>query len=251
MVSVKDCFDSANQIQVSTYAIRILGLICAVYCEELHTISGKADRKSKKKTGKVDTSYMEVNREYIKHRTSISIDEQYKCDVSLKKIGIIDFAPEKPDLIKFDYDSFLKVILNDDCKFLEKVMKQVKVPTAAETKEIAFHKKVDNLKKAVIEDNITIAKLLYTWIDELAETDISKITVSTVKDFQKLVMDYSKSNIKVATRIIQIATAQKWLNAVNAIEIYEREVKVLKSNKPKVSTMKVATKDSVNKDKKY
>lgn len=245
--------DSANSISVNTYAIRVLGLICATYCAELTSIGGKAIRKSKYKSGYVTKEgYIALNRDYIRLRTSISVEDQHKCDYSLKKVGIIDFSPDKPDLIKFDLNSYIQVISNDDCDFLTKVKKQVKVLSSSETKEIMLMKKIDSLKKVVIEDNVDITASMYAWIEDLAKADASKLTPATVKEFQQVVMNYAKSNVKAALRIIQIATAQKWTNPVYAIENYEKEVKLLKSNnKPRATTIKVATKDSVNTSKKY
>ncbi len=249
---LEDALDTANSIEVNTYAIRLLGLICAIYCAELMTIKFKAKRKSKRKEGYiVKDGYMNVDREYIRHRTTICIEDQYKCDSTLKKVGIVDYDVSNPDLIRFNYDTYLQVISNDDCDFLDKVKKKVKVHTSSEVKEINLNKKIESLKNAIVNDNVAITEALNKWIDDVIISEPSKLTPSTIKEFQQTVMKYSKSDVKVALRIIQIATAQKWINPLNAIENYEKEVRLLKSSKTKASNLKIATKDNISNKKKY
>lgn len=243
---LESILDAQNHILVSIDAIKILGLTNAVYCSELISVSAKARRKKKEQDG-----YFNLDRNYIRRRTSIKPEEQYKCDSALKKVGIIDFNVDNPNYIKFNLDVYAQTITNDDCKFLDKVAKKAKITSNAETKEITKARIIEALQKVVVEDNAEIAEALKHWIEVNVVVD-SKVTTDTVTNFQKVLMDYTKSDVKKALRIIEIATAQKWLNPVYAIESYEKEQNLLaKANKVKKSTIKVATKDNVKTEKKY
>lgn len=239
--------DSNNILQVNVDAIKILGLINAVYCAELINIFGKSKRKKKQQDG-----YFTVDRNYIRKRTSISIEDQYKCDSALKKVGIIEFNVDKPDVIKFSLEEYAKIISNDDCKFLDSISKKTKLVNSAETKAITKVKVIQALQNAIVQDNAQITNALKHWIEVNVLVDM-RVTTDTVVNFQSVLMDYCKSDIAKALRIIEIATAQKWINPIYAIESYEKEIELItKKNKDvRRSVQKVATRESVNSEKTY
>lgn len=238
--------DANNYIQVNVNAIHILGLINAIYCSELITIFAKSRKKRKQENG-----FFILDRNYIDKRTSIKPDDQYLCDKVLSKVSVLEVSESNPDAIKFNLDTYTKIVAEDDCKFLEKVVKKTK-PTKVDAKEVSKTKLVDELIKAVECDNVDIYNALIHWVQINGSVDYTKMTIDTVKYFQEFVMKYAGSDVNKALRIIEIATAQKWINPMYAIESYEKEVAYLANKeKAKKRTIKVASKDSIDVTKVY
>ena len=66
------------------------------------------------------------------------------------------------------------------------------------------------------------------------------MSCDTVLDFQKVLMQYAKVDVKKALRVIEIATSQAWTSCTQAIASYEKEQEVLFKalNQPRVSKIK-------------
>ena len=83
---VIDLFSPANYLIVNKEAIKTLGLNTAVYCSELSTIYKKVVTKKKFVN---DEKYFLVDRDYITKQTSLTDEDQLKCDLNLEKVNII------------------------------------------------------------------------------------------------------------------------------------------------------------------
>lgn len=227
---------------------RVIGLVNAVYCSELLDIYNKARKKKRLD----ESGYFVVNRDYVKNRTSIKLDEQYLCDASLSKVGLVKTSKENPDKILFNVEQFMKIIAEDDSKILETIAKKINLPSNKQDSKQLKHDKLKlKLKEAISVENIKIAQALEAWIDVVFES--KNIIVDTVKDFQNTLMNYCGSDVEKAVRIVDIARLQTWTSCVYAIENYEKSQEILKRSKSKVirtSNQQVATTDNLS-DKKF
>lgn len=227
----------------------VIGLVNAVYCSELLEIYNKARKKQKLD----QDNYFIVNRDYVKNRTSIKLDEQYLCDVSLSKVGLIKLDKTNPDRIHFDVKQFLKIIAEEDSKVLDTIAKKINLPTnERESKELKKAKIKINLKKLITINNVQIAQALESWIDAIFENDKVFLNSNAVKDFQKTLFECCGNDVSKTIEIINTAKSLSLIDCTKAIESYESAQEVIKKTKSKIrrSSQKVATRDSLS-DKKF
>ena len=129
-----DLLNSANYIMVNIDAIHILGLNTAVYCSELLNIYKKAVIKKKIYNEK----YFKIDRDYIEKHSSISVEDQLKCDANLGKAGIIKADNQDPDLIFFDVEIYASILASEDVKLLNSVEKAVNIKTKDKFSYVIF-----------------------------------------------------------------------------------------------------------------
>ena len=242
-----DAVSPNSYLTFNVHIAHIIGLVNAVYCSELLDIYNKARKKKKLD----DAGYFIVNRDYIKSRTSIKLDEQYLCDASLSKVGLIKTSQNNPDKICFDVKQFLKIIAEEDSKVLDDISKKISLPkNKQDSKELKKEKLKISLKNAINRDNVKIAKALEDWIDVVFES--KNMIVDTVIDFQNTLMKYCGSDVTKAVEIINIARLQTWTNCVWAIESYEKAQELLKKSRFNTNraSQKVANKDNLS-DKEF
>ncbi len=223
----------------------IIGLVNAVYCSELLDIYSKAKRKNT-----IDSNgFFPLNRNYVKIKTSIAIDEQYVCDASLSKVDLVKTSKDNPDVIKFDVEQFMRIIAEEDSKVLSQIHKKIVFSkNDGESKELKRMKIKDNLLKVVSYDDAKVVIALKEWVEHLFESD--KISSDTIREFQTTLKNYAKTNTTIALKLITIAKAQCFTSCVDAIKQYEQEQEVLKSKRIRTTNFKVATSDNLS-DKKY
>jgi len=241
-----DVVSPGSYLTFNVTIAHVIGLVNAVYCSELLDIYKKARKKKRLD----EQQYFVCNRDYIKNRTSIKLDEQYLCDASLSKIGLVTTSKDNPDKIKFDVEQFLKIIAEDDSKVLDNIAKKITMPkNVQDSKALKREKLKLELKNSISVENVKIAEALCSWVDVVFES--KNIIVDTVKDFEKTLMQYCKGDVDMALRIIEIARTQTWTSCVYAIENYEKAQQLLsKKNTVRTTTTKVASRKNLS-DKKF
>lgn len=241
-----DVVSPSSYLTFNVTIAHIIGLVNSVYCAELLDIYSKAKRKHKLD----DEGFFVLNRDYVKLRTSIKVDEQYLCDASLSKVDLIQTSIESPDKIRFDVSRFMQLIAEEDSKVLSQISKKVHMTkNDSDAKELKKANIKQKLKAVINYGNARIDNALSEWVDVVFDT--KPITSDTVKDFQNTLKEYANSDVEVALRIVTIARVQNWTNCVYAIESYEKEQKVLSKNKQvKTTKLKVATSDNLS-NKRY
>lgn len=224
----------------------IIGLVNAVYCSELLDIYSKARRKNTLD----ENEFFPVNRNYVRLKTSIKVDEQYLCDASLSKIGLVETSKDSPDKVRFDVEQFMKIIAEDDSKVLSQIYKKVTLPrNETEAKALKKERQKIALKSLVEYDNEDVKNALIDWVEIIFESGY--LTKETVNDFQRVLKDYAKSNNKVALQLVAKAKAFKLVKCVDAIKQYEEEQETLRSRRQvRTTNFKVATSDNLS-DKRF
>lgn len=228
-----NALDASNYFQFNISAAQILGLNNAIYCSELINIEQKAKKKKK-----IYDGYMLLNRGYIAHRTTLNVALQYECDASLKKIGLVEIKEDNPDMVKFNYEMFVQIVMGEDSKWLKEISKKARTMTPGDAKEAKKKKAMEALKGNVDSGNANVDVALRHWIDVVCEK--CYMSCDTILDFQKVLMQYAKVDIKKALRVVEIATSQAWTSCTQAIASYEKEQEVLAKsfNQPRVSEIK-------------
>ena len=220
-----DLLNSQNYIMVNMDAIQIFGLNTAVYCAELLNVYKKAVIKKKLYAN----NYFKVDRDFIAQRTSLSIDDQLKCDVNLLKVNIIKINPENPDIIYFDVEIFASLLSSEDVKLLDKVSEKVKVENPKNVKKVKQERIIANLKEGIDCTTPEVLFALRDWIDSIfaAGKGLSKVQVTLFKD---KIDEYCNGDLQKALDIIKLATIHNYIDCQWAINLYERGNKPLYNN---------------------
>lgn len=231
-----DLLNSQNYIMVNMDAIQIFGLNTAVYCAELLNVYKKAVIKKKLYAN----NYFKVDRDFIAQRTSLSIDEQLKCDANLLKVNIIKVASENPDIIYFDVEIFASLLSSEDVKLLDKVSEKVKVENPKGVKKVKQERIIANLKEGIDCRTPEVLFALRDWIDSIfaAGKGLSKVQVALFKD---KIDDYCNGDLQKALDIIKLATIHNYIDCQWAINLYERGNKPVYNNSNTINNNRVVT----------
>lgn len=234
-----DLLNSYNYLMVNMSAIHIFGLNTAVYCAELLNIYKKAYMKKKL----IDGVYFEVDRKFIREQTSLVEEDQAACDLNLKKIKIIDFYNEDPNIIKFDFELFASLITSEDMKKIKKISDSVKIETPRGTKITQKEIILSKLKESIQNDNDKLNEALKEWLETIY-TKQGWASKKSIEVFQQTLYNYTQGDLNKALKIVEIATVNGFRDCQWAINDYEKAF-----GKPntqvRTTQQKVATKDSI------
>lgn len=240
-----DVFDNDNSISVNYRTIQIFGLPTAVYLTELINIYKKATRKSKL----VNEDYFKVDRKYISNILSLTPEEQIVCDLNLIKTSVLKKDNDNPDLLKLDIKLYLSLLCSEDVKLYEDVKKQMKVQKPKGTKESQRQQYINMLKNSIECSNYELLTALRDWVDGVYARPNGFLSKSAIKIFQDTLNSYTKGDLDVALRIVQIATVQGYREcqwAINMFEDSERRKRKQENSQVRVTEQQVATKKDLS-----
>lgn len=213
-----DILNSSNYIMVNMDAIRIFGLNTAVYCAELLNIYKKAVTKKKL----FDEKYFKVDRDYVRKLTSISVEDQLKCDANLVKVNIISKSDLDPDVIFFNVETYASLLACEDIKLLDKVSSKVKVTSPKGVKQAQRERMILSLKESIECKTYEILKALQDWIDSIMVDPKRFLSKQQVAAFKDRLDEYCDGDIEKALAIINLATIHCYVDCQWAINLYEK-----------------------------
>lgn len=216
-----DLMSQYNHLQVNIKLANTLNLNIAVYWAELMNVYARVVNKKKEETEQND-GFFQIDREYVKRRTTLSIEDQLVCDAALEKLGILAKKADDPNNIAIDIKAMYALIVEDDATAIKEIQKKSKVKrdeAAAAKKEMLKA----NLIAAIEEDDVDILEALKTWISEVIEAKkpLSKVAVEV---FQKNLHSYTDQKV-VKLQLIEIATVHTWIDFAWAKNSYEKDYK--------------------------
>jgi hypothetical protein len=214
-----DVMSSYNYIQVNTKLINLLGLNVATYWAELLNIYPRVIRKKKDEVIQ-SSGYFTVDRDYIKSRTALDLQEQFTCDKVLINIGVLAVDENDSNRICISLTTMHEIMTADDDKALAAIQKKAKVKkaTSSEAKKAAIR---TNLKNSVVEVDIDLLKAYHTWIEAILDSG-NWLNKAVIEVFQKTVKTYSNSKA-IQLKIIEIATIHGYKDASWAINVYSKD----------------------------
>ena len=248
-----DIFDMNDYITFNINVAKIFGLNCAVYCSELVTIYKKALKKNKM----VDGEFFKLDRKYVTDRTTLTIEEQLAVDSAWMKCGLMEKHQDNPDIIKLDINLLFSILTSEDTKKLEQLSKTFKVKSKDETKQIKKNSIIKNLKDGIKCSDSELLSALWDWIDSIYSKPNAYLSKAMVEDFQKSLYDFTKGDLDLALRIVEIATTQGYKVCQWAINLYLKDEKQKKAAQNyaqstlRVTRQKVATNETIKKDVKF
>ena len=233
---------------VNRDAIKVLGLNTTVYCAELLNIYKKAVLKNKL----INESYFKIDRKYITTQTSLSNDEQLKCDVKLAKVKIIEVDSTDVDIVKFNVELFASILASEDIQLLNKVSEKVKKGVKGVNEEVKAKNRdriILTLKESIKCNTYLVLVALRDWIDAVMSNPQKYLSAPQVEIFKNKIDDYCNGDVKKALAVIKIATVHQYIDCQWAINAYEKDLIVknsiptstvtqLSTNRPRVTMQK-------------
>jgi hypothetical protein len=234
-----DIFNQDNSITINYKAITLFGLSTAAYLTLLISIYRKATRKNK-----LDNDFFKLDRSYIQELLGMSVEEQLVCDGNLLKLSIIRKSPDDPNKIKVDLKLYLSLLNDEDLKLIDEVRKSMKVTRPKGLKQSQRQIQINNLKNCIQCSNYELLTALRDWVDGVYANPKGFLSKASIKVFQDTLNNYTKGDLDLALRIVQIATVQGYRDCNWAINLYEKESKPRQV--VRVTEQEVASKDNLS-----
>ena len=240
-----DVFDNDNSISVNYRTIHIFGLPTAVYLTELINIYKKATRKNKL----VEDGYFKVDRKYVNNVLCLTPEEQIICDLNLIKTSVLKKSSDNPDILKIDIKLYLSLLCSEDMKLYDDVKKQMKVQKPKGTKESQRQQYINVLKNSIECSNYELLTALRDWVEGVYARPNGFLSKSSIKIFQDTLNSYTKGDLDLALRVVQIATVQGYRDcqwAINMLEDSEKRKKKQNNSQIRVTEQEVADKKQLS-----
>ena len=214
-----ELLSTSNYVSFNVKLADILGLHAAIYVSELMNINDKAIRKDK-----MNESSFSLDREYVKKRTTLAIEEQFEIENNLIKLGIIEKPTNDVNMVVLNINVLTTLMMSTDNELLENVEQLVKLKSkkSKPTKAEAIRQ---NLKSSIVATNMELIEAYSDWIDAVYAKQgwMSKKAVTLG---QTVVDNFSKRDLDVALAVISIAAMHGYVDMQWAINKYSEQYKV-------------------------
>ena len=204
-----------NYISFNIKLANVVGLQSAIYLSELLNINEKAVRKKK-----ITNDSFILDREYIKTRTTLTIEDQLNIEKTLIKIGILKQC-ENPNAVQLDISMLTSIMMSPDEDLLQNVTKLADLRKAG--KQTKGEKINLELKSSVITPNPKLRVAYYEWIDAIQAKD-GFLHKKAVTSAQSLIEETCKNNVDEAVKILEIATISGYRDMAWAISNYKKKL---------------------------
>ena len=214
-----ELLSTSNYVSFNVKLADILGLHAAIYISELMNINDKAIRKDK-----MNESSFSLDREYVKSRTTLSVEEQFEIEKNLIKLGIVEKPCEDVNSVTLNINVLTTLLTSTDGELLENIEQLVKLKSkkSKATKAEAIRQ---NLKTNIVATNMELIEAYSDWIDAVYAKQgwMSKKAVTLG---QSVVDNFSKRDLDVALAVISIAAMHGYVDMQWAINKYTEQYKV-------------------------
>ena len=214
-----ELLSTSNYVSFNVKLADLLGLQPAIYISELMNINDKAIRKDK-----MTESSFSLDREYVKKRTTLTVEDQLEIENNLIKLGIIEKPTEDVNSVILNINVLTALLMSTDEELLENVEQLVKLKSKKNkpTKAEAIRQ---NLKSSIVTTNMELIEAYSDWIDAVYAKQgwMSKKAVTLG---QSVVDNFSKRDLDVALTVISIAAMHGYVDMQRAVNTYQEHYKV-------------------------
>lgn len=217
---------TSNQGHFNVTLAHTFGLQCAVYIDELINITEKAIRKHKAPDG-----FITLDRDYIKDRTTLTIEEQLEFDKKLTEVGILQKS--ETGMLNLNILELSNIMLCDDeslNKDIESIMKRVKKATRR-TKEESITEK---LKSYISTSNEELKLAYFQWIEAVIQKE-GWMSATAVCCGEQVVDSFANHNLDVALAVVRIASINGYRDMQWAINSFNQNYKLRYVERPRVA----------------
>ena len=168
--------------------------------------------------------------------TTFEEDEQVSIEETLKKLGILIEFDIKSNLYQLDLQAVYNLIASTDEASLKKI-KKVAASKSTKPKISARQKQCDELKANINCSDSTLTEAYRDWVDGVYANPKGFLSSKAIAIFQKTVKEFSKGDIDLMKKIIDIATVNGYRDATWGINVFNKDYaahwnKVQNSNSP-------------------
>lgn len=200
-----------SQSNMESYNVKLanlIGLKSAVHLNLLIQLQEKALRKHKDFDG-----YIEVDRNYVHSRTTLTKDEQLKIEKNLEESNLLLYNKENKKQIKVDLDNLVAISLNTN-EMINKEIKRVnKKPTKNEN--------ILNVVRKHIPSNYPVElKDAYSEWLAIMQQKFGFVSKQLLESAIETVDSFSNHNLDMALGILSLANANGWKNLTFTAETY-------------------------------
>jgi len=215
-----DLLCTDNYISFNIKVANTMGLHAAIYINELMNIS----RKAEKKATFTPDGFMIVDRNYIMSRTTLSIEEQSTLDKKIQKVGVIELKEDNPDCLQVHIDILANIIASDEAALLQKVSKMTAVKKNSPGAGIsARQRNIQALKNCIKCSNTELLEAYWDWVDGVYANPKGFLSKKSIEIFQRGLDDFTKGDLDLALKILEIATINGFRCVDWAIEKFQRD----------------------------
>ena len=213
-----ELLSTSNYVSYNIKLAELLGLHAAIYISELMNINDKAIRKNK-----LNDNYFKLTREYITKRTTLDEKEQLDIEQNLLKLGILEKGEDK-DNLSLNITTLTTLMMSTDEQLLDNVKKLTKLKTKT-PRGTKAEKIKEELKTNVVTSNQELREAYYEWIDAVYAKQ-GWLSKKAVVCAQSQVDEFSKRNLDVALKLIEIASINGYRDMEWAINKYNSQFTV-------------------------
>lgn len=181
-------------------------------------INDKAIRKNK-----LNDNYFKLKREYITSRTTFSEKEQLEIEKNLLKLGILEKGKDENDL-SLNITTLTTLLMSTDEQLIDNVKKLTKIKNRSGRATKAEAIKTE-LKNNITVTNDELYDAYCNWIEAVYDKE-GWMSKQAVISAQATVDDFSKRDLDVALRLLEIASINGYRDIQWAINVYQKEHKV-------------------------
>lgn len=159
---------------------------------------------------------IDIDREYITCRTTLTVEEQLTIDKELIKLNLIK---KKDDIITIDFDKLTSFISQSSLNTLPDVVSDIKSMNTSKraTKEEVQRR---NAMKNISTTNPELRDAYSLWIEAVL-TRYGKITNGSVIQAEKAIDSFANHNLDVAISVLQFASIKGYDNMELNIQLYK------------------------------
>lgn len=213
-----ELLSTSNYVSYNVKLADLLGLHAAIYISELMNINDKAIRKNK-----LNDNYFKLKREYITARTTFSEKEQLEIEKNLLKLGILEKGKDENDL-SLNITTLTTLLMSTDEQLIDNVKKLTKIKNRSGRATKAEAIKTE-LKNNITVTNDELYDAYCNWIEAVYDKE-GWMSKQAVISAQATVDDFSKRDLDVALRLLEIASINGYRDIQWAINVFQKEHKV-------------------------
>lgn len=210
--------DINNTLNVNIKLAQVCGLNAAVYWAGLVEVSKKVVKKSTYN----DLGFFYLDREYMTKITTLSIEQQKECDKILSSVGVVEESSENKDYIRVNFEAALSLIIEDDAKKLQGIVKLTKSKTKEEQKLAKRLSCIGNMSTWLTSGTTNQDLILaYTnWAESIYDKYGAQTKTNTLNFRSKI--EAATSDVCRQIKIINYAAVKQYreadwaINAINA-----------------------------------
>lgn len=214
-----DVMSQYNTLEVNIKLANVLGLHTAVYWAELMNVYARVVKKFLPELEK-NEGYFELDRHYVKERTTLEVDEQLEIDAGLSKLGVLATRENEPNWIKVDVQKFCAMLVDDNIDAIYEIQKISKLNRDDKARAKKFSVRI-NLMAALSETDSDVIEAYRNWIDSVLEAK-KPLTKQGIEIYQRNLNNYT-DNKQIKIKILEIAAMNTYVDFAWSMKIYEKD----------------------------